>query len=131
MDKCVLCCLIWLFFFLPHTAASSTTGPDHVKQDKEGSGNDASSWSVDDVIQFVQEADPYTLGPHVELFRKHVSTLLFWSTDNRKTLIFCLLCLLSHQPFSSVLKINPFFTIKLLYLVIGFEISFLKLIFPS
>ncbi|KAI3377485.1 hypothetical protein L3Q82_008664 [Scortum barcoo] len=51
--------------------ASSTTGPDHMKQDKEGSGNDASSWSVDDVIRFVQEADPQTLGPHVELFRKH------------------------------------------------------------
>ncbi|KAM9860454.1 polycomb protein SCMH1 [Aulostomus maculatus] len=52
-------------------AASSTTGPDHATQDKEGSGNDASSWSVDDVIRFVQEADPHTLGPHVELFRKH------------------------------------------------------------
>ncbi|XP_033476874.1 polycomb protein SCMH1 [Epinephelus lanceolatus] len=52
-------------------ATSSTTGPDHVKQDKEGSGNDASSWSVDDVMRFVQEADPHTLGPHVELFRKH------------------------------------------------------------
>ncbi|XP_073319891.1 polycomb protein SCMH1 isoform X1 [Pagrus major] len=52
-------------------AASSTTGPDHMKQDKEASGNDASSWSVDDVIRFVQEADPQTLGPHVELFRKH------------------------------------------------------------
>ncbi|XP_051235047.1 polycomb protein SCMH1 isoform X2 [Dicentrarchus labrax] len=51
--------------------ASSTTGPDHMKQDKEGSGNDASAWSVDDVIRFVQEADPQTLGPHVELFRKH------------------------------------------------------------
>lgn len=52
-------------------AASSTTGPDHATQDKEGSGNDASSWSVDEVIRFVQEADPHTLGPHVELFRKH------------------------------------------------------------
>uniref|UniRef100_A0A672G433 Scm polycomb group protein like 2 n=1 Tax=Salarias fasciatus TaxID=181472 RepID=A0A672G433_SALFA len=51
--------------------ASSTTGPDHVKQDKEGSASSASSWSVDDVIRFVQEADPQTLGPHVELFRKH------------------------------------------------------------
>lgn len=68
--------LIWFsYLLLSHsTAASSTTGPDHVKQDKEGSGNDASSWSVDDVIRFVQEADPQTLGPHVELFRKHVST---------------------------------------------------------
>uniref|UniRef100_A0A1A8R2U4 Sex comb on midleg-like 2 n=1 Tax=Nothobranchius rachovii TaxID=451742 RepID=A0A1A8R2U4_9TELE len=52
-------------------AASSTTGPDHIKQDKESSGNSASSWSVDDVIRFVQEADPHTLGPHVDLFRKH------------------------------------------------------------
>ncbi|XP_031584730.1 polycomb protein SCMH1 isoform X1 [Oreochromis aureus] len=52
-------------------AASSTTGPDHMKQDKDASGNSASSWSVDDVIRFVQEADPHTLGPHVELFRKH------------------------------------------------------------
>ncbi|XP_077568581.1 polycomb protein SCMH1 isoform X1 [Stigmatopora nigra] len=52
-------------------AASSTTGPDHVTQDKESSGNDASSWSVDDVIRFVLDADPHTLGPHVELFRKH------------------------------------------------------------
>ncbi|XP_024911436.1 polycomb protein SCMH1 [Cynoglossus semilaevis] len=52
-------------------AASSTTGPDHVKQDKEGAVNNAASWSVDDVIRFVQEADPHTLGPHVELFRKH------------------------------------------------------------
>ncbi|XP_028258522.1 polycomb protein SCMH1 isoform X2 [Parambassis ranga] len=52
--------------------ASSTTGPDHVKQDKEALAvNNASSWSVDDVIRFVQEADPHTLGPHVELFRKH------------------------------------------------------------
>ncbi|KAM9765957.1 polycomb protein SCMH1 isoform 3-T4 [Menidia menidia] len=57
----------------PHrrVEASSTTGPDHVKPDKESSGNNASSWSVDDVIRFVQEADPQTLGPHVDLFRKH------------------------------------------------------------
>nr|XP_040051332.1 polycomb protein SCMH1 isoform X3 [Gasterosteus aculeatus aculeatus] len=51
--------------------ASSTTGSDHLKPDKEASGNDASSWSVDDVMRFVQEADPQTLGPHVELFRRH------------------------------------------------------------
>ncbi|XP_068597764.1 polycomb protein SCMH1-like [Brachionichthys hirsutus] len=53
--------------------ASSTTGPDHVKPDTEVLESSASSWSVDDVIRFVQEADPQTLGPHVELFRKHVS----------------------------------------------------------
>lgn len=55
-------------------AASSTTGPDHLKQDKDSSATDAASWSVDDVIRFVQEADPQTLGPHIDLFRKHVST---------------------------------------------------------
>ncbi|XP_061559619.1 polycomb protein SCMH1 isoform X3 [Phycodurus eques] len=58
-------------FFDRTKSASSTTGPDHVTQDKDSSGNDASSWSVDDVIRFVQKADPHTLGPHVELFRKH------------------------------------------------------------
>ncbi|XP_037546186.1 polycomb protein SCMH1 [Nematolebias whitei] len=52
-------------------AASSTTSPDQVKPEKQSSGNGASSWSVDDVIRFVQEADPQTLGPHVDLFRKH------------------------------------------------------------
>lgn len=63
-----------MFFCLDiFPAASSTTGPDQIKQDKEGSGNGATSWSVDDVIRFVQEADPQTLGPHVDLFRKHVS----------------------------------------------------------
>ncbi|XP_020568389.1 sex comb on midleg-like protein 2 isoform X3 [Oryzias latipes] len=51
--------------------ASSTTGPDHMKQDKVGLGNNATSWTVDDVIRFVQEADPQTLGPHIDLFRKH------------------------------------------------------------
>lgn len=56
-------------------AASSTTGPDHLKQDKDTSANDASSWSVDDVIRFVQEADPQTLGPHIDLFRKHVGII--------------------------------------------------------
>uniref|UniRef100_A0A8C6WUE5 Scm polycomb group protein like 2 n=1 Tax=Neogobius melanostomus TaxID=47308 RepID=A0A8C6WUE5_9GOBI len=52
-------------------AASSTTGPDQVKQDTGTSGNDASSWTVEEVIRFVQEADPHTLGPHIDLFRKH------------------------------------------------------------
>uniref|UniRef100_A0A3Q2P9L4 Scm polycomb group protein like 2 n=1 Tax=Fundulus heteroclitus TaxID=8078 RepID=A0A3Q2P9L4_FUNHE len=65
--------LTWLFSVLVShsTAASSTTGPDHVKQGRETSGSNAASWSVDDVIRFVQEADPQTLGPHVDLFRKH------------------------------------------------------------
>lgn len=35
------------------------------------SGRDPSSWTVEDVMQFVREADPQ-LGPHADLFRKHV-----------------------------------------------------------
>lgn len=31
-----------------------------------------SSWSVEDVVWFLKDADPQALGPHVELFRKHV-----------------------------------------------------------
>ncbi|XP_074224649.1 sex comb on midleg-like protein 4 isoform X1 [Camelus bactrianus] len=30
-----------------------------------------STWSVEDVVWFVKDADPQALGPHVELFRKH------------------------------------------------------------
>ncbi|XP_004673803.1 PREDICTED: sex comb on midleg-like protein 4 [Condylura cristata] len=30
-----------------------------------------STWTVEDVVWFVKEADPQALGPHVELFRKH------------------------------------------------------------
>ncbi|XP_064878738.1 polycomb protein SCMH1 isoform X3 [Oncorhynchus nerka] len=58
-------------------SASSTTGPEHLAAaDREaavgnGAGNAPSSWSVDEVMQFVHDADPQTLGPHVELFRKH------------------------------------------------------------
>ncbi|XP_073893478.1 sex comb on midleg-like protein 4 isoform X22 [Macaca fascicularis] len=31
-----------------------------------------SAWTVEDVVWFVKDADPQALGPHVELFRKHV-----------------------------------------------------------
>lgn len=33
---------------------------------------DPSGWTVEDVMQFVREADPQ-LGPHADLFRKHVT----------------------------------------------------------
>lgn len=36
------------------------------------SGRDPSSWTVEEVMQFIREADPQ-LGPHADLFRKHVS----------------------------------------------------------
>lgn len=40
---------------------------------------DPSSWTVEDVMQFVREADPQ-LGPHADLFRKHVSISMCVST---------------------------------------------------
>ncbi|XP_072321178.1 polycomb protein SCMH1-like isoform X2 [Eucyclogobius newberryi] len=46
-------------------------GPDQMKPDTETLGSDASSWTVEEVVRFVQDADPHTLGPHIELFRKH------------------------------------------------------------
>ncbi|XP_069613433.1 sex comb on midleg-like protein 2 isoform X2 [Ranitomeya imitator] len=54
--------------------ASSTTGPDLNSSERESSrtqSKDPSSWSVDEVMRFVKEADPQTLAPHAELFRKH------------------------------------------------------------
>ncbi|KAL2087765.1 hypothetical protein ACEWY4_016593 [Coilia grayii] len=56
-------------------AASSTTGPEHQKVEHESSsrapGGSPSSWSIEEVMQFVRDADPQALGPHAELFRKH------------------------------------------------------------
>ncbi|XP_038613355.1 sex comb on midleg-like protein 2 isoform X6 [Tachyglossus aculeatus] len=55
-------------------AASSTTGPDLSVVRREFSRvshKDPSSWSVDEVMRFVKEADPLALAPHAELFRRH------------------------------------------------------------
>ncbi|XP_052465527.1 sex comb on midleg-like protein 2 [Carassius gibelio] len=55
-------------------AASSTTGPDHQAAEKDltkTSSKSPSSWSIEEVMQFVHNADPQALGPHAELFRKH------------------------------------------------------------
>ncbi|XP_075445906.1 sex comb on midleg-like protein 2 isoform X2 [Ascaphus truei] len=55
-------------------AASSTTGPELHSSDREtsrGHTKDPSTWSIDDVMCFVKEADPHALAPHAELFRRH------------------------------------------------------------
>lgn len=36
------------------------------------SGQDPNLWTVEDVMQFIRDIDPQ-LGPHADLFRKHVS----------------------------------------------------------
>ncbi|XP_029600445.1 polycomb protein SCMH1 isoform X5 [Salmo trutta] len=52
-------------------AASSTTGPDRPTPRAAGLGRNPSTWSIDEVMQFVSDADPSALAPHAELFRKH------------------------------------------------------------
>ncbi|XP_066561961.1 sex comb on midleg-like protein 2 isoform X2 [Amia ocellicauda] len=55
-------------------AASSTTGPDLQAADREPPrvpGKSPSTWSIEEVMQFVRDADPLALAPHAELFRKH------------------------------------------------------------
>uniref|UniRef100_A0A8C6Y749 Scm polycomb group protein like 2 n=1 Tax=Naja naja TaxID=35670 RepID=A0A8C6Y749_NAJNA len=50
------------------------TGPELSALKQESSrlfSKDPSTWSIDEVMQFVKEADPQTLAPHAELFRRH------------------------------------------------------------
>lgn len=65
-----------LVFLSP--AASSTTGPEPPAADREPprvAGKSPSTWSIEEVMQFVRDADPSALAPHAELFRKHVSRI--------------------------------------------------------
>uniref|UniRef100_A0A663MA27 Scm polycomb group protein like 2 n=1 Tax=Athene cunicularia TaxID=194338 RepID=A0A663MA27_ATHCN len=55
-------------------AASSTTGPDLNSLKREPSrilNKNPSTWSIEEVMHFVKEADPQALAPHAELFRRH------------------------------------------------------------
>uniref|UniRef100_A0A3Q2QML3 Scm polycomb group protein like 2 n=1 Tax=Fundulus heteroclitus TaxID=8078 RepID=A0A3Q2QML3_FUNHE len=52
-------------------AASSTTGPEPNRESLQLPGRNPSSWSIEEVMQFVRDADPTALAPHAELFRKH------------------------------------------------------------
>ncbi|NWI98642.1 SCML4 protein, partial [Crypturellus undulatus] len=50
----------------------SASSPSPERQDMaRPSSKNPSTWTVDDVVWFVKDADPQALGPHVELFRKH------------------------------------------------------------
>ncbi|NXR12661.1 SCML4 protein, partial [Semnornis frantzii] len=50
----------------------SASSPSPERQDPaRPSSKNPLTWTVDDVVWFVKDADPHTLGPHVELFRKH------------------------------------------------------------
>lgn len=76
MPMCILIVYVLLFItFYFSVAASSTTGPDQAaeRESSKSTNKSPSSWSIEEVMQFVRDADPQTLGPHAELFRKHVS----------------------------------------------------------
>ncbi|XP_036076517.1 sex comb on midleg-like protein 4 isoform X6 [Rousettus aegyptiacus] len=49
---------------------ASSPSPDGQDARRPRSRN-PSTWTVEDVVRFVKDADPQALGPHVELFRKH------------------------------------------------------------
>lgn len=38
---------------------------------KRPAGKGPSSWSVEEVVRFIKDADPQALGPHADTFRKH------------------------------------------------------------
>ncbi|NXM79588.1 SCML4 protein, partial [Oenanthe oenanthe] len=51
---------------------TSASSPSPEQQDAaRPSSKNPLTWTVDDVVWFVKDADPQALGPHVELFRKH------------------------------------------------------------
>ncbi|XP_044936180.1 sex comb on midleg-like protein 4 isoform X7 [Mustela putorius furo] len=50
--------------------SASSPSPDRPDARQPRSRN-PSTWTVEDVVWFVKDADPQALGPHVELFRKH------------------------------------------------------------
>lgn len=45
------------------------------QESKAPPNKDPSTWSVEDVVWFIRDADPQALGPHADIFRKHVSSL--------------------------------------------------------
>nr|XP_021526180.1 sex comb on midleg-like protein 4 isoform X5 [Aotus nancymaae] len=50
----------------------SASSPSQDAQDaRRPRSRNPSTWTVEDVVWFVKDADPQALGPHVELFRKH------------------------------------------------------------
>ena len=73
MPRPEACCLMASLsvLYLP----ASSPSPDRQDTRRPRSRN-PSTWSVEDVVWFVKDADPQALGPHVELFRKHVRAVV-------------------------------------------------------
>ncbi|XP_053566577.1 sex comb on midleg-like protein 4 isoform X2 [Bombina bombina] len=56
--------------YLEGNRSASSPSPDN-QESVRPTSKDPSNWSVEDVVWFVKDADPQSLGPHVDLFRKH------------------------------------------------------------
>ncbi|XP_030346401.1 sex comb on midleg-like protein 4 [Strigops habroptila] len=56
--------------YLEGNRSASSPSPEQQDTTRPSSKNPL-TWTVDDVVWFVKDADPHALGPHVELFRKH------------------------------------------------------------
>ncbi|NWX39106.1 SCML4 protein, partial [Steatornis caripensis] len=56
--------------YLEGNRSASSPSPEQEDTARPSSKNPL-TWTVEDVIWFVKDADPHALGPHVELFRKH------------------------------------------------------------
>ncbi|XP_068270322.1 sex comb on midleg-like protein 4 [Nyctibius grandis] len=56
--------------YLEGNRSASSPSPERQDTSRPSSKNPL-TWTVDDVVWFVKDADPHALGPHVELFRKH------------------------------------------------------------
>uniref|UniRef100_A0A8D2J170 SAM domain-containing protein n=2 Tax=Varanus komodoensis TaxID=61221 RepID=A0A8D2J170_VARKO len=56
--------------YLEGNISASSPSPERQDASRPTSKNPL-TWTVDDVVWFVKDADPHALGPHVELFRKH------------------------------------------------------------
>lgn len=58
-------------FWFGHPGGYTTT-PES-QESKAPPNKDPTTWSVDDVVWFIRDADPHALGPHADVFRKHVN----------------------------------------------------------
>lgn len=63
-------------FFSPPIEASCYIAVPDPSVLKQGFCKDPSTWSVDEVIQFMKHTDPHISGPLADLFRQHVMYLL-------------------------------------------------------
>ncbi|XP_046286415.1 sex comb on midleg-like protein 4 isoform X3 [Marmota monax] len=57
--------------FQDHPAARASSPSPDAQDARRPRSRNPSTWTVEDVVWFVRDADPQALGPHVELFRKH------------------------------------------------------------